>query len=213
MAAAEAAQATAGPGADALDRAHQALLGDNDLQFSLPAFEPPKIPDWVRVLGQLLQAVAPIFPYIFYTLLIVGVGLILFFVGRELISRRYSALRRKKPVVPSDSGWRPAAERARTLLEDADRLAAEGRFGEAAHLILFRSVEDIDGQWPNLVRPALTSRDIAAHPGLPEPAQRTFGDIARVVEGNVFGGRSLSADDFAFCRRRYESFAFPSVYA
>jgi len=99
------------------------------------------------------------------------------------------------------------------LLTELDRLAAEGRYGEAAHLILFRSIEDIDGRWPNLVRPALTSRDIAAHRGLPERARQTFGDIARVVEHAVFGGRALSAEDFARCRRAYETLALPSAAA
>jgi len=207
------ASETAGPSADALERAHAALLRNGDLQFAFPAYQPPHVPGWLQALGQFLSAIAPVFPYIFYVGLITIVGLIVFFVARELIGRRFPSLRRKNPVVLTEPEWRPAPERARTLLEDADRLAAEGRYGEAAHLILFRSVEDIDGQWPNLVRPALTSRDIAAHPGLPDVARRTFGDIARVVERHVFAGRTLSAEDFGFCRRTYESFAFPGVYA
>jgi hypothetical protein len=206
-------EATASPGADAFARAHAALLGERDLQFSMPAYAPPQVPEWLKGLGELLNAIAPIFPYILYGGLILGVAAILFFIARELIARRWPSLRNKKPAVLAEPEWRPAPERARTLLEDADRLAAEGRYGEAAHLILHRSVEDIDSRWPNLVRPALTSRDIADHPGLPELARRTFGNIARIVERNVFGGRALTADDFAICRQTYESFALPGVMA
>src|SRR3546814_10172873 len=42
---------------------------------------------------------------------------------------------------------------ARALLAEADALAAEGRFAEAAHLLLYRSVEDIEGRRPGLVKP------------------------------------------------------------
>jgi hypothetical protein len=201
--------ATASAGADALARAHAALLRDSDLQFSLPAFQEPKVPDWSQALAQAIRAIAPIFPYIFYAGLFAGVVAILFFIIRELIGWRFPGFRRRKPAVLTEPEWRPAPERARVLLEDADGLAAEGRYGEAAHLLLFRSIEDIDGRWPNLVRPALTSRDIAAHRGLPERARQTFGDIARVVERAVFGGRALSAEDFALCRRAYETLALP----
>jgi hypothetical protein len=201
--------ATASAGADALARAHAALLRDSDLQFSLPAFQEPKVPDWSQALAQAIRAIAPIFHYIFYAGLFAGVVAILFFIIRELIGWRFPGFRRRKPAVLTEPEWRPAPERARVLLEDADGLAAEGRYGEAAHLLLFRSIEDIDGRWPNLVRPALTSRDIAAHRGLPERARQTFGDIARVVERAVFGGRALSAEDFALCRRAYETLALP----
>ena len=205
--------ATANTDADALAHAHTALLRNSDLQFSLPAYQEPKVPDWLQTLGQLIGAAAPIFPYIFYAGLLLGVAAILFFIIRELIGWRFPGFRRRKPVVLAEPEWSPTPERARVLLADADRLAAEGRFGEAAHLLLFRSIDDIDGRWPNLVRPALTSRDIAAHRGLPERARQTFGDIARIVERAVFGGRALSAEDFAFCRRAYETLALPGAAA
>jgi hypothetical protein len=197
---------------DDLARAHQALLRQGDLQFELAAYQAPNPPDWLKPLAQLLASLAPVFPYIFWGGLILGGLTILFFIRRELAGLRLPRFRRRaKPVAEPE--WRPSEARARTLLEEADRLAAEGRFGEATHLILYRSIEDIDGRWPNLVRPALTSRDIAAHGGLPEPARRTFGDIARVVERNIFGGAELAADDFAFCRGAYENFALPGAAA
>jgi hypothetical protein len=203
----------AAAGADTLAKAHDALLRQSDLQFDFPVYQPPQIPDWVKPLGDLLRAIAPIFPYIFWGGLIVGGVTILFFLLREMIGLRLPAFRRRNRAGPVESDWRPSEARARTLLEDADRLAADGRYDEAAHLLLFRSIEDMDERWPNLVRPALTSRDIATHRGLPEPARRTFGDIARVVERSFFGGARLAADDFAFCRRAYEAFALPSVMA
>jgi len=202
----------AGLSADDFARAHDALLGRRDLQFDFAAYELPKTPDWLKPLLDLLASMAPIFPYIFWGGLIIGGLAILFFVLREVVGLRLPRFRRRAKA-PLEAEWRPSEARARTLLEEADRLAAEGRFGEAAHLILFRSIEDIDGRWPNLVRPALTSRDIAGHGGLPERARQTFGEIARVVERNVFGGAELAAADFAFCRGAYQAFALPGAPA
>ena len=200
--------------AGAFANAHAALLRQGDLQFDLTPVPPPQPPpEWLQELGRLLDSAAPIFPYIFYGGLALGAAAILFFVLREFLGLRLPSFNRRARAAGLESDWRPTEARARTLLEDADRLAAQGRYGEAAHLILFRSIEDIDGRWPNLVRPALTSRDIADHQGLPDLARRTFGDIARVVERSFFGGIALAADDFAFCRRAYERFALPGVQA
>jgi hypothetical protein len=205
---------SAGQGVDAVAQAHDALLRQSDLQFDFTVPQPPPaLPDWLKALGDWLNSIAPLFPYIFYGGLIIGGLAILFFLLREIIGIRFPAFRRRAKTPPPEPAWRPTEARARTLLEDADRLAAQGRFGEAAHLILFRSIEDIDGSWPNLVRPALTSRDIADQDRLPDAARRTFGDIARVVERNFFGGAELAAEDFRFCRRAYERFAFPGVEA
>ncbi len=198
----------AGLSADGFTRAHEALLRRSDLQFDFTAYQPPQPPAWLKPLLDLFADVAPIFPYIFWGGLILGGLVILAFILRELLGLRLPGFKRRAKT-PVEAEWRPPEARARTLLEEADRLAAEGRFGEAAHLILFRSIEDIDGRWPNLVRPALTSRDIAAHRGLPERARQTFGEIARVVERSFFGGVELAAADFAFCRGAYEAFALP----
>ncbi len=109
--------------------------------------------------------------------------------------------------------WRPDEAKARALLEDADRLAAQGAYDEAAHLILYRSIDDIEGRRPRLVRPALTSRDIAALEAVPGAARAAFSRITQAVEASFFGGRSLDRDGFAECRRAYEAFAFPEAWA
>ena len=205
--------ATAGSSAPSrFDQAHAALLRQHDLQFEFHAIVQPKPPAWLealfRALGHGLQAIAPAFTYIFWGVLIIGGAAILFFIAREFSGIRGLA-RRVRPVKldAPQSDWRPAAARARTLLRDADALAAEGRFAEAAHLLLFRSIDDIDERWPNTVGPALTSRDIAGHQGLSDIARQTFMVIARVVEGSFFGGAPVGEADFAECRRAYDSFA------
>lgn len=198
---------------DAFARAHDALLRGKDLQFEPTAApKPPDVPDWLLAVGKVLGAAAPYLTYVFWACLILGAAVILYFLGRELIATRWPSLRPHKGPVLGDEAWRPSAAKARTLLEDADRLAAAGRFAEAVHLILFRSIEDIEGKRPDLIKPALTSRDIAQLDGVPERVRRTFSQIARVVERSFFGGRPVGADEFAACRQAYEGFAFNEAW-
>ena len=198
---------------DAFARVHGALLRGKDLQFEPTAApKPPDLPNWLLAIGKVLGSAAPYLTYVFWGVLILGVGIILYFVVRELILTRWPSLKPNKGPVLSDETWRPSAAKARTLLEDADKLAAAGRFAEAVHLILFRSIEDIEGKRPDLIKPALTSRDIAQLDGVPERVRRTFSEIARVVERSFFGGRSVGADEFAACRKAYEGFAFAEVW-
>ncbi|CAN5144580.1 hypothetical protein BH10PSE4_BH10PSE4_06420 [soil metagenome] len=194
--------------ADDLARAHAALLHNRDLQFSPTVVKPPQVPDWLAAVGKVLAAVAPYLAYVFWGLLILGAAVILFFLARELITTRWPSLRPGKGPVLGAEDWRPSVAKARTLLEDADRLAAAGRFAEAVHLILFRSIEDIEARRPDLISPALTSRDIAGLDGVPQAVRRTFSQIARVVEQSFFGCRPVGADEFAACRQAYEGFAF-----
>jgi Domain of unknown function (DUF4129) len=204
------ASGTLGIARDALTRAHDALLARSDLQFAFAnAPPPPTVPDWLKTLAEWLAKAGPAFKWLFWIGLAFGVGAILLFIGRELLAARFPSFRRKPKAAPEPE-WRPTAARARTLLEDADRLAAAGRFGEAAHLILFRSIEDIDARWPNRVGPALTSRDIAELDILTPTARGTFAAIARVVEKSLFGGRNVDADEFAACRNAYQAFALPA---
>lgn len=206
----------------ALRAAHERLLADHSLQFDLPFIglptnSPP--PDWViaiaRFIGAILKIIGPFLSIIFWGGLALTVGLLLYILVRSLMGADLSLRRNKaKPTAQAHPvEWRPDAARAKVLLEDADRLAAEGRFAEAAHLLLFRSIDDIHGFRPALVRPALTSRDIADLEGLPGSARDAFGAIARVVERSFFGGREVDAAGFAECRKAYESFAFPQVWA
>ena len=93
-----------------------------------------------------------------------------------------------------------------------DRLAGEGRFAEAVHLLLFRSIEDIEAKRPHAVKPALTSRDILELKGLPAAARLALSRLVSTVEWSFFGGRPVGAGDFATCRRAYEEFAFPDAW-
>ena len=213
--------------AEALDRlgpAHEALLRQSDLQFKLSVMAPPKPSPFWEWLAKLLEPaakaaspvakfLAPAAPYVFWTGVALGVGFILFLIVQRLLVARREVVLGGLKLSAGAEPWRPAPEQARALLEEADRLAGEGRFVEAAHLILLRSIQDIQARRPRAVRISLTSRDIARLEAVPGPARTAFSFIAGVVEASFFGGRPVGREEFGACRKAYEDFAFPEVWA
>lgn len=198
---------TGGGAPDGIAAAHKQLLADRALQFDFPTLEQPKPPAWARWIGEVLEIIAPLLGYLFWIGVAIAAGLILFTIGREIVTRVGGEGRAgKRQTIPTLT-LRPTAEQARVLLADADALAERGLFAEAAHLLLLRGVQDIRDQRPGLVQPSLTSRDIAALAELPEQARGTFATIARVVERSFFGGRDVAREDWSVCRGAYEAFA------
>ena len=208
------AQRASEPGPGALERAHAELLKQSDLQFTFHPIVEPTPPAWLKTvlewIGHLLIAMAPAFKFIFWGGLIGGALVILYFIFGELLAQRFG-WRRRRPIAPVqlEENWKPTVERARGLLDEADRLAAQGRYDEAVHLLLFRSIDDIDERWPNTVRPALTSRDISSHPRLSDVSRHIFLGLVEIVERSFFGGGAVSPADFKACRDAYADFALP----
>lgn len=183
--------------------AHRRLLADGNIQFDLPRSPPAETPAW---LIELVRAAYPVLEVIFWVLA-GALALYLLYAIFSWASGRDWPWRRSKSA-PEEESWRPDEAPARQLLGEADRLAADGRFGEAARLLLFRSIEDIDARRPDLVRPALTSRDIAGLPDIPGRPRSAFARIAMMVEMSLFAQRPLAEGDWRDCRAAYEDFAF-----
>ena len=107
---------------------------------------------------------------------------------------------------------RPEQTRARALLEDADALAAQGRFAEAVHLLLFRSIDEIQSKRSGVIGRSLTSREIGALGVLPEPVRDTLLPIIRIVERSFFGGQDVNETGWQEARASYEHFAFGAAW-
>ena len=206
-------QTSPAPSDEALAKAHARLLQDASLQFDRLSIKPPETPGWVKWLGEALKDLEPVLKWAFWIALALLVALILFFIGRELLRLGRPKARAGKPVVLTGGEWRPEAQAARDLLAEADALADQGLYAEAAHLLLLRSVQDIEKRQPRAVRISLTTREIAVLEVLPESARPAFSAIGRVVERSLFGGAPVGSSDFADCRRAYEDFALPAGWS
>lgn len=199
-----------------LEAAHGVYLRDRELQLERPhqAERPPPPPsepaDWTRAIARLLDGLAPVFRAVFYlAILVTALALGWFLFGEALRLRPAFRRRRQSPVREETSHpARPDAAKARGLLDEADALAARGHFGEAVHLLLFSSIEDMERRLEGGVAPSLTAREIAGLARLPEAAGKALRPIIRIVENSHFGGRMVDADAWQVARRSYQDFAF-----
>jgi len=203
--------APSGPSDAAFAEAHRQLLADRSIQFQLQPPDPPEPPPaWLEALGRLLAAIWPVLEVVFWVALAAGVLWILYLLAMRLAGREWRWGRRAESG--ADESWRPDEEPARALLAEADVLAGAGRFSEAARLLLFRSIEDIESRRPQLLRPALTSRDIAELAEIPERPRGAFARIAALVERGLFARIDLGESDWGEARAAYEQFAFAGAW-
>jgi len=127
-----------------------------------------------------------------------------YLIGRAVYETRFAGpVIKKKPEAEEVPLYQPAQAQARILLDEVDRLAAEGRYGEAVHTLLFRSIQDIDRNRPNVVRRSLTSREIGNLSILTQEARTAFSTIAGVSELAHFGGVSVNEAGFQTARKAY----------
>lgn len=213
-----------------LAAAHRALRVSGDVQFDMmpaPGRQPP--PAWVKALGEWLEKVLepvgrfvrwigsfmPDAPYarIFLWTMIAILALLIAWIVVDRVRHgvwrlpRWQRRRLAASVAVDEEDWTPDAAPARAWLEEADTLAGQGRYAQAVHHLLLRSVEDMARRRPDVVRPALTSRDLARADGVPFAPRRLFTEIADAVERSLFGGRPIDAGEWGRCRQAYADFA------
>lgn len=198
------------------ERAWQAVRDSADIQFApLPPVRPPETPGWLSALGEALRKLLspvgeviglswPVVEVILIVLAVLG----LLAIGWRLV---VPLLHRRNPPREAVAEWSLPRAEALALLEDADRMAAEGRYGEAAHLLLQRSVRHIAEARPHWLLPASTAREIARLPQLPSAARAAFAVIAGRVETSRFARRALTLEDWQAARRAYADFSLAQL--
>lgn len=210
--------------ADLVDPAYAETMAKEGLQTNLPeAPPPPPTPRWLEdffdwlgdvfnAIGNFFEATGVGFTYVLWglaALLILFIAYRLFPGFADWIN---ALLGRKVDEAEPEQGLAEASA-ARARLADADALAAEGRYAEAVHLLLYRSVDDIAARRPGLVKPAITSRDLAGSRDLPGIARTAFARIARAVEVSLFGGQPVDANVWGECRAAYSELTVPKAWA
>lgn len=200
--------------------AWKAVRADPAIQFApIEAPPPSKPPGWLDALFKwLAELLAPVgeavglsWPVFKWVLLAGGIAAILLIVWR--VFGDSLRLRFAGDGAEIDTSWAPEQGEALVLLDEADRLAAEGRYDEATHLLLQRSVGQIAAARPDWVDPATTARELAAFEPLPAAARHAFATIAERVERSLFALRTLGEDDWHAARAAYADFALQRLRA
>jgi len=217
--AAQGAQIAGASAAADAARDWQSTRADGDIQYApLPPYKPSEAPGWLKTLGEWLKstleplanAIGMSWPVVKVLLYAAAILCVLFILWR-LIQPLLGRMRQARPEAAPE--WAPDRAAAVALLEDADRLAAAGRYGEAVHLLLQRSVGHISDARPDWLLPASTAREIAAFPMLPDRARQAFAAIAARVERSLFALRDLEMADWTAARTAYADFALADLKA
>ncbi len=89
-------------------------------------------------------------------------------------------------------------------LDDAEQLAASGRYGEAIHLVLMRLLAELRHRLDLSMADSLTSREILRHnTALPAITREALGIVIGAVELCHFGGRRGDETLFRHCVDAY----------
>lgn len=207
-----------------LDQALAQFSADDDLQTTRPEWEPEPVAPRDRprrngphpiaqFFANLFGALGQVAGYLLILLIVIAIlgGLYLVF-GERFALRGKQKDKQADPDISIVPNLRPAEDQARALLEDADALAAAGRFAEAVHLLLFRSIDEIQSKKSGLIGRSLTSREIGALSGLPDSVRATLSPIIQIVERSFFGGQEVGEAGWNEARASYETFAFGAAW-
>ena len=204
---------------------YEEIRANADIQFNpvdMKELE-PREPSWIeRVLqdffgwlGELLEPVALWIASTWWVLQWLLLGLLVAFVAYALwkligpLAEKRSGAGGELPAAEPE--WQPDREESLALLEDADRLAAEGKYEEAVRMLLQRSIGQIAAARPDWVDPSSTARELAALPALSEGARKAFSIISHAVERSLWALRNLNRDDWEMARSAYAEFALARI--
>jgi len=200
--------AAQGPGYDdaQIQDSRDRVLGDSRYQTErpetakLPEIEPWTLPPW------LAEA-------LFWGLVAGVVAVVLFFLYgllSDLLQNRDAFRRNREDKAAGPARIEtPAIERRQVdprSLAEADRLAAEGRFSEAIHLLLLVAMDRLHRELGPRVAPAMTGREVLRLPALPEATVAPLTRMVQVSEINHFGGRHAAEPDYRRCRDEFLRF-------
>lgn len=143
-----------------------------------------------------------------FGLMALGVGLAIFWLARELTGYQGdapgSAEGESGDDRPRDGPDRAVVERP---LGDADELARQGRFGEAIHVLLLRTLQELARRLPERLPSSLTSREIVSRVRMPDDARSALSVLVGAVEVSHFGAATPGSAEFQQCRHHFQTFA------
>jgi hypothetical protein len=136
-------------------------------------------------------------------ILIAGVLAMVFYVFKDSLPA-WLRMREGKWQTQEREGAPPQSRSAGEAMQAADELARQGRYVEAMHVLLLKSLADMRQQLSLHFAESLTSREILGKVALPEAGQAALRDIVARVEWSYFGEHEAEASDYEACRIRFD---------
>ncbi len=152
---------------------------------------------------QLASPIATAMRMIVYGVLAVALVMVLMWLARDL--KRGSDTDSldgepvPEPTIDQDVLQRP--------IGDADELARAGRYAEAIHTLLLRTLMELVRATRTRVPASLTSREILARVPLVPAARTALNALVVAVEVTYFGDDASGAADYERCRGEFQRFA------
>jgi hypothetical protein len=202
----------AAPSAEAVRQAASAELATPGYQTALPDEKPAPTAAGAGTGGRrrVDQPPAPapgplagIAGALVWVLVAAGALAVLAFLLRDLLG--FGTRARPAPIATPDDATMRAVVAA--PLRDAEALAAEGRFGEAIHVLLLRTLAALVERGRRNLPTSLTSREIIAEVQLPADADAALRGLVSAVEVSHFGGQEPAAAEWQLCLEHFHRFA------
>lgn len=149
---------------------------------------------------------AQIASLVLWMLVGVAVVMIVFLLVQGLRQRGREEVAAPEPDAEDDGAAERAARVVRPL-GDAEALAAQGRYAEAIHALLLRTIEELARTLPTSLPHAFTSREIVRRVPMPPRARDALSELVAAVELCYFGARMPGAAEYHTCRARFQEFA------
>jgi hypothetical protein len=191
------------------------ILADPRYQTRLPKHEAPQEldegrprapssgPDLPAAAAPVISAGAELTRIVFIVLLVAVIALVLAWVVRA-VAERLGRARAGGEAEAQGTGGEIGPEREPDL-EDATRLAAEGRYGEAIHALLLAAIHHFAARAHMTVQPSRTSRELARLLPLRSESRTAFDELVRAVERTLFGGEAAGPEDYQRSLERFRS--------
>lgn len=138
-----------------------------------------------------------------YILMIAGIVALVFWAVSEL-----SGYWKDKPIDDGEGlvGGEDDAVVTRPL-GDADALARQGKFGEAIHVLLLRTLLELSARLDTPLPDSLTSREILGRVEVPDDARTALSGLITAVEVSHFGEAVPGEPEYQACLQRFQQFA------
>lgn len=128
--------------------------------------------------------------------LLVGIAVILLVVW--LLMEGADRKAKDEPGAKPDGGGEgeAAVEGRDFALDDATRLASQGLYAEAMHVLLLVAIHQVAERSRASLPPSRTSRELVRLLPLGAESRDSFGEMVRAVERTLFGGEPAGAQDY-----------------